>query len=179
MVSTERSVYYREHAAGYYSVFPFYFAMAAVQCIYILVQSVIYVLIVYWCIWWAVDAGKFFYFLMFLFLTLLYFAFYGIMAVFVTPNLQVAAVLFAFINVIFNLFAGFVIPRPSMPGWWVWAYYINPVAWSIYGLVASQYGNDTTLLTRLSDGTIINVSQYYREDFGFKYEMVGVGTLPV
>ncbi len=27
MVATERSVYYREHAAGYYSVFPFYFAM--------------------------------------------------------------------------------------------------------------------------------------------------------
>ena len=29
MVNTERSVYYREHAAGYYSVFPFYFAMVS------------------------------------------------------------------------------------------------------------------------------------------------------
>ena len=44
----------------------------------------------------------------------------GIMAVFVTPNLQIAAILFAFINVIFNLFAGFVIPRPNIPGWWIW-----------------------------------------------------------
>ncbi|KAK9861402.1 hypothetical protein WJX84_004842, partial [Apatococcus fuscideae] len=173
MVAMERSVYYREHAAGYYSVFPFYFAMAAVQCIYILIQSVIYVCIVYWCIWWAIDAGKFFYFLLFLFLTLLYFAFYGIMAVFVTPNVQIAAILFAFINVIFNLFAGFVIPRPNIPGWWIWAYYINPVAWSIYGLVSSQYGNDTDVITRLSDGTLISVAEYYRQDFGFKHEMVG------
>lgn len=29
MVAMERSVYYREHAAGYYSVFPFYFAMVS------------------------------------------------------------------------------------------------------------------------------------------------------
>lgn len=53
------------------------------------------------------------------------------------------------------------------------AYYINPVAWSIYGLVSSQYGNDTDVITRLSDGTLISVAEYYRQDFGFKHEMVG------
>jgi len=31
-----------------------------------------------------------------------------------------------------------------MPVWWSWFAYINPFAWSIYGLVASQLGNDFT-----------------------------------
>lgn len=27
------------------------------------------------------------------------------------------------------LFAGFVCPRALIPGWWIWVYYINPLAW--------------------------------------------------
>ena len=29
-----------------------------------------------------------------------------------------------------------------MPAWWSWFSYVNPFAWSIYGLVASQLGHD-------------------------------------
>ena len=31
-----------------------------------------------------------------------------------------------------------------MPGWWEWYSNVNPVAWSVYGLVASQLGDDYT-----------------------------------
>lgn len=31
-----------------------------------------------------------------------------------------------------------------IPDYWAWFYYMNPFAWSIYGLVASQLGNDFT-----------------------------------
>lgn len=31
-----------------------------------------------------------------------------------------------------------------MPAWWSWFSYVNPFAWSIYGLVASQLGHDFT-----------------------------------
>ena len=29
-----------------------------------------------------------------------------------------------------------------IPGWWAWYYYLNPFAWSVYGLCASQLGHD-------------------------------------
>lgn len=31
-----------------------------------------------------------------------------------------------------------------IPEYWSWYYYLNPFAWSIYGLVASQLGDDFT-----------------------------------
>lgn len=32
-----------------------------------------------------------------------------------------------------------------IPEYWAWYYWLNPFAWSIYGLVASQLGDDFTL----------------------------------
>ena len=44
----------------------------------------------------------------------------GVMAVFLTPNLGVSTVLSSSFYAIFNLFAGFAINPPSIPGWWIW-----------------------------------------------------------
>ena len=73
----------------------------------------------YLCLWSA--AAKFFWFLFFMFLTLVYFNFYGIACVALTPNLLVAAVLSSAFYGLFNLFAGFVAPKPTIPGWWIGA----------------------------------------------------------
>ncbi len=43
-----RAVYYREHAAGMYSVGPYIAAEFLVELPYVLFQSVIYSLLVYW-----------------------------------------------------------------------------------------------------------------------------------
>ena len=40
------------------------------------------------------------------------------MAVAVTPNIKLAAVCSAYFYSLFNLFAGFTITQPNMPGWW-------------------------------------------------------------
>lgn len=45
------------------------------------------------------------------------------MAVAVTPNMKLAAVCSAYFYSLFNLFAGFTITQPNMPGWW-YAFYI-------------------------------------------------------
>lgn len=57
-------------------------------------------------------AGKFFWFLLYMILTLLYFEYYGIMCVAITPNLMSAAVASNSFYLLMNLFSGFVIPRP-------------------------------------------------------------------
>jgi hypothetical protein len=28
-----------------------------------------------------------------------------------------------------------------IPAWWVWVYWLNPVSWTLYGLVTSQLGD--------------------------------------
>lgn len=57
-------------------------------------------------------AGKFFWFLLYMILTLLYFTYYGVMCVAITPNLLTAAVVSNSLYLTMNLFSGFVIPRP-------------------------------------------------------------------
>ena len=38
----------------------------------------------------------------------------------------------------------YCMPPQRMPAWWEWYSNVNPVAWSVYGLVASQLGDDYT-----------------------------------
>lgn len=60
----------------------------------------------------GMRAGSFFWFAFFMFATLQYCTMYGIMAVAVTPNLMMAAVLSSAFYSVWNLFAGFIIPKP-------------------------------------------------------------------
>lgn len=57
-------------------------------------------------------AGKFFLYLVFMFLTFTYFTFYGMMAVGLTPNQQLAAVVSSAFYSLWNLLSGFLIPKP-------------------------------------------------------------------
>lgn len=66
----------------------------------------------------VLAAEAFFWFLLFMLLTLLYFTFYGSLAVFVTGNLRHANILGSTFYTTCNLFAGFAIAPPSIPGWW-------------------------------------------------------------
>ncbi len=31
-----------------------------------------------------------------------------------------------------------------MVPWWQWYYYVNPIAWTLYGIIVTQLGQDTT-----------------------------------
>ncbi|XP_009596530.1 pleiotropic drug resistance protein 1-like [Nicotiana tabacum] len=169
VVAVERTVFYRERAAGMYSAIPYAFGQVSIEIPYIFVQSVFYGIIVYAMIGFEWDVGKFFWYLFIMFFTLLYFTFYGMMSVAVTPNQNVASIVAAFFYGVWNLFSGFIVPRPRMPVWWRWYYWANPVAWTLYGLVASQFGD---IQTTLSDNE--TVEQFLRRYFGFKHDFLGV-----
>lgn len=94
-------------------------------------------------VWFDRDAGKFFWFVLLFLQTLAYFTLFGIMAVCITPSVALANVFCSFFFGFFNLLCGFLIPRALIPGWWIWYYYINPVAWSLYGMVVTQLGDFT------------------------------------
>ena len=64
---------------------------------------------------YLLSAGKFFWYLLFTLLTLLYYTFYGLLAVVLSPNLQVSSVASTLFYAIWNLFSGFLITLPQMP----------------------------------------------------------------
>ncbi|ONK80798.1 uncharacterized protein A4U43_C01F21860 [Asparagus officinalis] len=168
IVDVERTVFYREKAAGMYSPIPYAFAQVAVEIPYALFQAVLYCVLVYAMIDFDWTATKFLWYTFFTFWTFLYFTYYGMMAVALTPNSDIAAIVAAAFYSIWNLFAGFIVPRPRIPVWWRWYFWACPVSWTLYGLCASQYGDVTT---KLDNGQ--TVKEFLESYFGYKHDFLG------
>ncbi|KAI5651239.1 hypothetical protein M9H77_37244 [Catharanthus roseus] len=167
IVATERTVFYRERAAGMYSAFPYAMAQVIVEIPYVLIQTTYYTLIVYDMMNFERTPTKFLWFYFITFFSFLYFTYFGMMTISITPNHQVAAILAGGFYTLFNLFAGFFIPRPKIPVWWIWSYWICPLAWTVYGLIVSQYGDieDTIKVPGMFKDPMIKY--YIKEHFGY------------
>ncbi|RWW45140.1 hypothetical protein BHE74_00049055 [Ensete ventricosum] len=130
-------------------------------------------------------AGKFILYCLFMFLTFMYFTFYGMMAIGLTPTQQLAAVISSAFYSLWNLLSGFLIPKArlftfvvfvwlsqNLPVWWLWFYYICPVAWTLRGVITSQLGDvETRIVGPGFDGT---VKQYLEESLGYGSGMLGI-----
>ncbi|KAG6497045.1 hypothetical protein ZIOFF_044931 [Zingiber officinale] len=171
VVGIERTVFYRERAAGMYSALAYAFAQVNVEMVYVLAQGLIYTLLLFPMIGFGWHTSNFLWFLFFIIACFSYFILYGMMVVALTPNHQVAAILSSFFYTFWNLYAGFLITRPSMPVWWRWYCWGDPVAWTIYGLVASQLGqNDKSI--EIPGESNVTVKQFLKHYFGYQHSFL-------
>ncbi|KAM6576208.1 hypothetical protein CsatB_028045 [Cannabis sativa] len=171
VVAIERTVFYRERAAGMYSELPYAFAQVAIETIYVAIQTMVYSLLLYSMIGFHWKVDKFFYFYYFIFMCFTYFSMYGMMVVALTPGHQIAAIVMSFFLSFWNLFSGFLIPRPLIPIWWRWYYWCSPVAWTIYGIFTSQIGDKKTLI-EISGAKPKAVDEFLKELLGFEYDFL-------
>jgi hypothetical protein len=84
----------------------------------------------------------------------------------------------------FNLFSGIHVISwftsfQRIPIWWRWYYWANPIAWSLYGLLTSQYGDDNGLV-KLADGIhMMPVKQLLKDGFGYRHDFLGIAGVMV
>ncbi|KAF3650987.1 Pleiotropic drug resistance protein 3 [Capsicum annuum] len=168
VIAIEKTVFYRERAAGMYSSLPYAFGQVMIELPYLFIQTIIYGVIVYAMVGFEWTVTKFFWYLFFMYFTLLYFTLYGMMTVAVSPNHSIAAIIASAFYAMWNLFCGVVVPKTRMPVWWRWYYYICPVLWTLYGLVASQFGDVQDKLD-----TNETVEEFIESFFDYKYDFVG------
>ncbi|KAK8467132.1 hypothetical protein PHAVU_008G261600 [Phaseolus vulgaris] len=171
IVSIERTVFYREKAAGMYSPLAYAAAQGMIEVPYIFVQTIVFGIITYFMINFERTPGKFFLYLVFMFLTFTYFTFYGMMAVGLTPSQHLAAVISSAFYSLWNLLSGFLIPKSSIPGWWIWFYYICPIAWTLRGIITSQLGDVETNI--VGPGFEGSVKEYLSVTLGYETEVNG------
>ncbi|CAI7863995.1 unnamed protein product [Closterium sp. NIES-54] len=177
MLCTERTVFYRERAAGLYGSLPYALAQGAIETPYVVVETLLFCVITYALLELEWTAGKFWMYCAFICLTLLCFASFGMMAVAITPNELLAVVLSGFFVMLWNLMCGFLIPKPEIPVWWSWFYYINPIAWSLYGLITSQLGDIQDPLTVPGYPVQITVQQFLDLYLGYQEQWIGYASL--
>ncbi|KAJ4903780.1 ABC transporter G family member 33 [Raphanus sativus] len=179
---TERNVMYRERFAGMYSAFAFALAQVVTEIPYIFIQSAEFVIIIYPMMGLYGSPYKVFWSLYSMFCNLLCFNYLALFLISVTPNFMLAAILQSLFFVAFNLFAyvapgrireqirlfaGFLIPLPQIPKWWVWLYYLTPPSWSLNVFFSSQYGDIHQEINAFGETTTI--SKFLEDYFGFHH----------
>uniref|UniRef100_A0A6V7QQA9 ABC transporter domain-containing protein n=1 Tax=Ananas comosus var. bracteatus TaxID=296719 RepID=A0A6V7QQA9_ANACO len=174
IIAIERTVFYRERAAGMYSALPYAIAQVVMEIPYVFIQGLYYTLIVYSMLSFQWTAVKFCWFFFISFFSFLYFTYYGMMTVSISPNHEVAAIFAATFFSIFNLFSGFFIPRPKIPKWWIWYYWICPLAWTVYGLIVTQYGDLEDTIDVPGQPQPQQIKEYIRHHFGYHTDFIGV-----
>ena len=171
VVAVERTVFYRERAAGMYSELPYAFSQVAIETLYVLIQTFAYSVILYGMIGFDWKVDKFLYFYYFIFMCFTYFSMYGMMAVALTPGPQIAAIVMGFFMSFWNLFSGFLVPRTLIPIWWRWYYWGSPVAWTIYGIFASQMG-DIKKVIEIPGEKPKAVNQFLKDYLGYEEDFL-------
>ncbi|XP_021845699.1 ABC transporter G family member 39 isoform X2 [Spinacia oleracea] len=170
VVSTERTIFYREKAARMYSTLPYTFSQVAIEAIYNVIQTFVYTLLLYVMIGFEWNIGKFLYFYYFILMCFLYFTLYGMMLVSLSPGHQISAIIMNFFLGFWNIFAGFLIPRSQIPIWWRWFYWASPVSLTLYGLVTSQVGDIDSTVVVPGASNNITVKVFLKDYFGYDYE---------
>ncbi|KAG0463902.1 hypothetical protein HPP92_019971 [Vanilla planifolia] len=174
VVSIEKFVLYRERAAGMYAALPFAFAQVSIEFPYVLVQTLIYGSIFLQHGLIRLGLAKVLLVYIFMYFTLLYFTFFGMMTIAITPSHHIAPIIAAPFYTLWNLFSGFMITPKRLPGWWRWYYWGNPVSWSLYGLLTSQFGNFDEPI-KLADGVhSIKLNVFLENHFGFRHDFLGI-----
>ncbi|CAD5163531.1 unnamed protein product [Musa acuminata subsp. malaccensis] len=172
IVAVERTVFYRERAAGMYSALAYAFAQVSIELIYIPPMGLLYSLLLFPMIGFSWRADAFLWFFFFIVICFVYFVLYGMMVIALTPNHHIASILSSFFYNFWNLFAGFVIARPLIPVWWRWYYWGDPVSWTIYGIVSSQLGTKDDLVAIPGAGSL-TVKQFLKDNLGFQHSFLG------
>ncbi|CAA2946671.1 ABC transporter G family member 29-like [Olea europaea subsp. europaea] len=173
VIDVERTVFYRERAAGMYSALPYAMAQVVVEIPYVFLQTTYYSLVVYAMVSFQWTVAKFLWFFYITFFSFLYFTYYGMMMVSITPNHEVAAILASAFYGLFTLFSGFFIPRLRIPKWWIWYYWICPVAWTVYGLIVSQYGDLEESIKVPGISLDPSIKWYVENYFGYDPDFMG------
>ncbi|KAL0562037.1 hypothetical protein IC582_002485 [Cucumis melo] len=132
-------------------------------------QSLIYCIIVYAMMAFEWSFAKVLWFFFFMYFTFLYFTYYGMMGIAATPSYHFSLIISTAFYGMWNLFCGFLIPRTRIPVWWRWFYWTCPLSWTLYGLIASQFGD---IEEKMDTGE--TVKEFIREFFGFRHDFLGV-----
>ncbi|KAJ8556628.1 hypothetical protein ON010_g9337 [Phytophthora cinnamomi] len=134
-----RSIFYKQRGANFYRTSAWVIANSVALVPQALGEILVFATLVYWMCGFAATASAYIIYLILLLLTNLVFASWFFCLSAMSPNLDIAKPMSTFSIVFFILFAGFVITKDQTPGWFIWVYWINPIAWCLRGLSVNEY----------------------------------------
>ncbi|POM65555.1 Pleiotropic drug resistance protein ABC Superfamily [Phytophthora palmivora] len=134
-----REIYYKQRRANFYRTSSFTIASLVALVPTSVAECIILGSVVYWMCGFIAQVGYFLLFMLFIILTNLTLCGWFFTLAAMSPNLNIVKPMTTFSIVFYIVFAGFVVPMGRIPGFLVWIYWINPVAWCLRSVAVSQY----------------------------------------
>ncbi|MBA0548689.1 hypothetical protein Golob_019773, partial [Gossypium lobatum] len=168
IITSQRTIEYRERFVGMYSSKVHSLAQVIIEIPYVFLEATLFLIISYPTVNLYGSAFKVSWYLYNIFCTLLTYKYMGMAIVSLSPTYQMASVFGSYWITIVNLFSGFLIPQPVLPKWWVWFYWMVPTSWALRGLLTSQYGDINKEI--IAFGERKTISTFLENHYGFKHE---------
>mmetsp|Transcript_14711 Transcript_14711/g.22140 ORF Transcript_14711/g.22140 Transcript_14711/m.22140 type:complete len:537 (+) Transcript_14711:2-1612(+) len=142
----ERNMFYRHKASLMYDYRAIGLAFTLVEIPFLILASMVFVVLWYFTVGFAMNAGKFLLYWLFMFLSLAVFTFLGqgFMAVF--PDSQTAQGFGSLLIGMSGIFGGILIRPQFIPPFWMWGYWLFPLHYVLEGLFTSQFQGDNTTI---------------------------------
>ncbi|GAA5811509.1 hypothetical protein MFLAVUS_004946 [Mucor flavus] len=116
----------------------FYIAQVIIDIPLAIIQAIMFEISVYFIVGLDNDAGKFFFFfIVFVMIILCMNSFFRLWGS-VSPNFYTASQISSIFFVAFLIYIGYQIPYPNMHPWFVWIFWINPLAYSYNAIMSSE-----------------------------------------
>eukprot|EP00668_Euglena_longa_P028381 GGOE01035595.1.p1 GENE.GGOE01035595.1~~GGOE01035595.1.p1 ORF type:complete len:391 (-),score=125.49 GGOE01035595.1:167-1339(-) len=183
LIATERTVFYRERASHMYFPFLFNVSMGFAELPYITLNCFVLACIYYWMVGLNSDVAVFFTWFLIFWLYVLFFAYFGLFLGCVMPSAELASAVAGATTSLGSLLSGFMLPKDSIPWWWRWLYYLNPMTYAVQPILSSQFyceaaelnpdqpGDCPTFVQQtVSGGTkVVSVWVFVRDMFNLNY----------
>jgi len=154
-----RPIFYRERADGMYRVLAFGISVAITDIPAIMIGAIIFSIPYYWIIGLAPFPGRFFFFiLVFLGLQFCCVSFAVFLGVWV-PSSDIAGIIYGTLFGLFAMSAGFLLPKPQIPDYYIWLYHISFLRYALEPLVLNEMNPTTFYCNNKTDSVVpVNVT---------------------
>ncbi|RHZ00591.1 hypothetical protein DYB35_012149, partial [Aphanomyces astaci] len=134
-----RHIFYKQRDANFFSTLSFVVAYSVSQIPFATLETLVFGNIMYWVSGFVTDATAYVTYMCMLFLVSFTFSAWFFFVGSASPDLHVAKPLAMMSVVVIILFDGFVIVEKDIPVYFIWLFWINPVAWVMRALAINQY----------------------------------------
>lgn len=136
-----REVFYKQRGANFFRTSSYVLSSSVSQVPLAFLETAVFGSLVYWMCGFVASVESYLLYELMLLMTNLAFAAWFFFLSAIAPDLHVAKPISMVSILFFVLFAGFVISRNSIPDYFIWIYWINPIAWCVRALAVNQYRN--------------------------------------
>jgi len=158
----QRAVYYREHPV-FLRPLSYWIAIVLAEIPITIIGTITFGIILYSMtgLNWTDGGTHFFSFLLIYSTTSLASTCFAMMIASIAPTTEVANSLVGMSLSIFSLFAGFIIPKGSIPGYWIWLHYLSFFKYALESLSINELQGEVFSCSKPQDFNIPNTNITY------------------